>query len=1495
MQCIGENDSNRHRVELASSDDDKVNNGSSLEFALYTTDSDDLDLTLKVVGGVASSGDRLEDSVQCTELDPLIYHKLTQGNESVIGTEIAHIDIISDRNDQEKSNVSVDSVGVINNKRRVYTQECVDEHIDSGCSDSMGGDLSRLSNIRKLATNRNVSGFNNSRTICELVGNNKDNHDHLYVGTMPQNRDLLSAHRYTNDGAVVLLNNVGYIIKIPLENREEFDKYIKSYDISHVLKVKQNVYLVDYRILDSIESDCKSLYGALLMNNDEVDYSESDTLDIKNSLTYMADVYKNGRVNYSSVDELIMGYYISGFTPRTLRSAVVHKSVLGMNPLLTVKALTNFEKTHGRSPDILQMAVYDHQGHMSAYEGHKIVLERPGQVISSDHMMSDYNERVIATDETGKELTKRVMKMASYGGAVFANVTIDHYTGFVIGKLGKPGDKSSEIVSEILDIFEVAKHPVELFIADVGLLVEAQTRVMTPEVLKLLLKRKVKSQKVMPGERNHNIGGNLIENIIRWIRRKMRLGMIYVLSNPNVEELDYSEDELLKFWGEIFLWAVLMMNFGPSYNNKKITRWEAFMGHAPNMQTIRLLPIFSIVLVRTKEVYEYGLYLGPHYLGPHVAVTPGAIRVAIKATSGIVTVLLSVDYKCVTEGYNVNLNPQIDRGIIQMMRDNEKIIDSRDICEEDNIDDTDIIPNLISIDEADEHDIAQAADDEANPRDRQVEEHDARSTEESSSKLSRRKGQQKAVKFRSLRLRLQDPEIEDQWWVPPRRRDASGVNQQLDSGVNQQLDPDKDDEAEELAQAVQVSTPESRGVSFCIDEKEAKDKAKAEKKRLRRIASRTRKAKWKLANVLLDDRARQLELYMSNVSGWANLTQSCEYEEVCESYSFNAITEDVRQYYYNYDNDAVYTVTDVVPDFRYGLMAKVMSEEAALGFKVVTGPGSFNQAMRDPKWGAPCALEKSTITDGPMVLISKETADEAIMKGADVLNIFPIYEEKEKEGKLVYKVRLVIDGSKHKNHGDTYAETPNREELRIFMHFVAHYDWELLHVDEKRAFLSSAHRGPEVLAKLGKDYYKVLGAMYGLKSAPRDYQLTVISRLVNDMGFVRLGMCSCIYYRKDLKTGGIVYIFCFVDDFLWTGSTLELIMAGIEEYRTHANVTDPVLNPEKVLGLELSRDRILKTISLSLESKTRDMRDYIIVRDLCGRLRINIETSRYVPVSPDDIIIGDSAFEGESPREWGTLCTPEEVSEYLTLVGGHLWQLGVRWEVLFCVLYLTWQTHKPRLHHLRVAVKLVLYLYQSMTFNKLVLGGKDPIEILTYSDMSLNTAPNGKSVIGYGTRLGKHAGLVCGKCKATVDVVLSSFEGELEGVEWAARNNSLVNEKLNIAAMTEAFKQSAMVTNVMMELGEFVNTRRVFSDNEAMINFVNGKAQGRGMKHATLRLWYMRGQIDRGYELIWMSGKLILADAMTKCVPVTEHEEHVKEVMGQRMLRDVEEKLEEEA
>ena len=115
--------------------------------------------------------------------------------------------------------------------------------------------------------------------------------------------------------------------------------------------------------------------------------------------------------------------------------------------------------------------------------------------------------------------------------------------------------------------------------------------------------------------------------------------MIYAMSNSNIFELGYTEEQILKFWGEIFYWAVLVLNFGPSHCDIKRTRWEVFNGTAPNMQTIRLLPIFSILLVQTGLVYEYGLYLGPQYTNPQIGVTPGGIRVSTLSQKGVITVI----------------------------------------------------------------------------------------------------------------------------------------------------------------------------------------------------------------------------------------------------------------------------------------------------------------------------------------------------------------------------------------------------------------------------------------------------------------------------------------------------------------------------------------------------------------------------------------------------------------------------------------------------------------------------------------------------------------------------------------------------------------------------------------------------------------------------------------------------------------------------------------
>ena len=79
-------------------------------------------------------------------------------------------------------------------------------------------------------------------------------------------------------------------------------------------------------------------------------------------------------------------------------------------------------------------------------------------------------------------------------------------------------------------------------------------------------------------------------------------------------------------------------------------------------------------------------------------------------------------------------------------------------------------------------------------------------------------------------------------------------------------------------------------------------------------------------------------------------------------------------------------------------------------------------------------------------------------KTADLVIIFPIYEEKFKEGEIVRKVRLVANGKTQYMSGPTYASTPSREELLVLLHLFAVFDWDYVHLDEIRAFLTAEKR-----------------------------------------------------------------------------------------------------------------------------------------------------------------------------------------------------------------------------------------------------------------------------------------------------------------------------------------------------------------------------------------------------------------------------------------------------
>ena len=116
------------------------------------------------------------------------------------------------------------------------------------------------------------------------------------------------------------------------------------------------------------------------------------------------------------------------------------------------------------------------------------------------------------------------------------------------------------------------------------------------------------------------------------------------------------------------------------------------------------------------------------------------------------------------------------------------------------------------------------------------------------------------------------------------------------------------------------------------------------------------------------------------------------------------------------------------------------------GYRAVTEdvPKSFAAALIHPRWGEPAKKEINTILSAKaMIKVDPEVARRAIHEGqADLMYLFPVYEEKIKEGVLVEKVRLVADGRTHHHAGQTYSTTPSREEFFILMHIIAALDWD---------------------------------------------------------------------------------------------------------------------------------------------------------------------------------------------------------------------------------------------------------------------------------------------------------------------------------------------------------------------------------------------------------------------------------------------------------------------
>ena len=258
--------------------------------------------------------------------------------------------------------------------------------------------------------------------------------------------------------------------------------------------------------------------------------------------------------------------------------------------------------------------------------------------------------------------------------------------------------------------------------------------------------------------------------------------------------------------------------------------------------------------------------------------------------------------------------------------------------------------------------------------------------------------------------------------------------------------------------------------------------------------------------------------------------------------------------------------------------------------------------------------------------------------------------------------------------------------------------------------------------------------------------------------------------KRNDQMNAVVIIYDHVDDFVFTGNNREYTLYVLAEFRSYVKTDEPVENTESVLGIEIERDKERGIILLRMKKKIDEL---VRKNNLSGK-------PRRVPMPAAWYIVDDNDIEtlSDSKKRFLDL---NEIQIYMSIVGTLIWVQGIRNDIVFAVLYLSWNTKNPRQHHMDVAIYVVEYLSQTRDM-PLVLGGDQDLCVHIYYDASHASGPRKRSITGMLAKLNEKSGAIYSKAAAQSTQKLSSFESEVDG-------------------NTSAFKLANIIANVLNELG----------------------------------------------------------------------------------------------
>ena len=146
-----------------------------------------------------------------------------------------------------------------------------------------------------------------------------------------------------------------------------------------------------------------------------------------------------------------------------------------------------------------------------------------------------------------------------------------------------------------------------------------------------------------------------------------------------------------------------------------------------------------------------------------------------------------------------------------------------------------------------------------------------------------------------------------------------------------------------------------------------------------------------------------------------------------------------------------------------------------------------------------------------------------------------------------FKARLVAKGFTQTygvDYQETFAPVAKINSIRVLLSLAANYNWSLLQLDIKNAFLNGDLEEVFMIPPLG--FEKVFGqhkvcklkkSLYGLKQSPRAW-FERFGKAVKSHGYHQSQVDHTMFY-KHLEKGKISILIVYVDDIILTGDDLE--------------------------------------------------------------------------------------------------------------------------------------------------------------------------------------------------------------------------------------------------------------------------------------------------------------------------------------------------------------------